>query len=53
MERKRNTAARPQKSEVPFLACVPHEIDSSWDDEWGPRLAGFPLNIAYAGGVNG
>lgn len=52
MDRKRNTSARPQKSEVPFLACVPHQIEASWDDEWGPKLAGFPLNIAYVRGLN-
>ncbi|MGB8789445.1 MAG: hypothetical protein WA755_13580 [Candidatus Acidiferrales bacterium] len=51
MDRKRNTSARPQKSEVPFLACVPHQIEASWDAEWAPKLVGFPLNIAYIRGL--
>ncbi|MFZ0637600.1 MAG: hypothetical protein WA755_16680 [Candidatus Acidiferrales bacterium] len=51
MERNRNSSRRPQEGDVLVLACVPHQIDSSWDDEWGPRLAGFPLNIAYVRGL--
>ncbi len=30
-----------------FIACIPHQIEASWDGEWGPRVAGFPLNIVY------
>ena len=30
-----------------FTALIPQQIDPSWHPEWGPRLAGFPLNIAY------
>jgi hypothetical protein len=31
-----------------FTAFIPQQIDPSWHDEWGPKLAGFPLNLAYA-----
>jgi hypothetical protein len=31
-----------------FIACIPQQIDPSWHEEWGPKLSGFPLNIAYA-----
>jgi hypothetical protein len=31
-----------------FLACIPHAIESHWDNVWAPRLAGFPANIVYA-----
>jgi len=31
-----------------FLACIPHAIQSHWDNVWAPRLAGFPVNIVYA-----
>jgi hypothetical protein len=31
-----------------FTALIPQQIDPSWHPEWGPKLAGFPLNIAYA-----
>ncbi len=47
MEPKRNSADPPKERQVLFLASVPHQIDSSWDEEWAPKLAGFPLNIAY------
>ncbi len=30
-----------------FIACIPHQIEVNWDGEWGPRVAGFPLNIVY------
>jgi len=52
MERKRNTTRRLKKNEVLFVACIPHEIDATVDGDWGPRLAGFPLNIAYVRGLN-
>ncbi|MFZ0739561.1 MAG: hypothetical protein WBL70_17110 [Candidatus Acidiferrales bacterium] len=52
MQQKRNSPHRPQEGEVLFLAFVPHAIEASWDNEWGPRLAGFPLNIAYVRGLN-
>jgi hypothetical protein len=52
MERKRNDSRHHKENEVVFVACIPHEIDASLDDEWGPRLAGFPLNIAYVRGLN-
>jgi hypothetical protein len=35
-----------------FIAFVPHRIDPSWHEEWGPKLAGFPLNLAYARASN-
>ena len=31
-----------------FIACIPHEIEANWDENWGPLLAGLPLNIMYA-----
>jgi hypothetical protein len=33
---------------INFIACIPQEIDPSWHPEWGPKLAGFPLNLLYA-----
>src|ERR1700691_1693756 len=30
-----------------FIAFIPQQIDPSWHEEWGPKLAGFPLNLAY------
>ena len=30
-----------------FIACIPHQIEARWDGEWGPCVAGFPLNIVY------
>ncbi|MGC1838360.1 MAG: hypothetical protein WA674_08455 [Candidatus Acidiferrales bacterium] len=50
MEQKGRTSAVPRKSDVRFLASVPHQIEASLDAEWGPRLAGFPVNIAYISG---
>jgi hypothetical protein len=38
--------------EIAFVACIPQQIDPSWDAEWGLKLAGFPLNIAYVRGLN-
>ncbi len=52
MQRERNSSGRPHEGKVVFLACVPHQIDASLDAEWGPRLAGFPVNIAYTRGLN-
>jgi hypothetical protein len=31
-----------------FTAFIPQQIDPSWHAEWGPKLAGFPLNLVYA-----
>jgi hypothetical protein len=31
-----------------FIACIPQQIDPSWHEEWGPKLSGLSLNIAYA-----
>jgi hypothetical protein len=31
-----------------FIAFIPQQIDPSWHPEWGPKLAGFPLSLAYA-----
>ncbi len=36
-----------------FLACIPHAIESHWDNVWAPRLAGFPVNIVYAASIEG
>jgi hypothetical protein len=36
-----------------FLGCIPHVIESRWDNVWAPRLAGFPVNIVYAARING
>ena len=33
---------------INFIACIPQRIDPSWHPEWGPKLAGFPLSLAYA-----
>ncbi|MFZ0738433.1 MAG: hypothetical protein WAM96_15165 [Candidatus Acidiferrales bacterium] len=52
MKRKQNSSGRPEEGEVVFLACVPHQIEASLDVEWGPRLAGFPLNFAYVRGLD-
>jgi len=52
MERSRNDSRRHKENQVLFVACIPHEIDASLDGVWGPRLAGFPLNIAYVRGLN-
>ena len=52
MERKRNSSRGPQEGRVVFLACVPRRIEPSLDAEWGGRLAGFPMNIAYVRGLN-
>jgi hypothetical protein len=41
-----------ETGEIAFVACIPQQIDVSWDAEWGPKLAGFPLNIAYVRGLN-
>ncbi len=32
-----------------FIANVPYQIEARWDDNWAPRLAGFPLNLLYTG----
>ena len=40
--------SRRADSTVLFTAFIPQQIDPSWDPEWGPKLAGFPLNLAYA-----
>ncbi|MBZ5657270.1 MAG: hypothetical protein LAO56_18540 [Acidobacteriia bacterium] len=31
-----------------FLDCLPRPIEAHWDPVYGPRLAGFPVNICYA-----
>ena len=31
-----------------FIACVPHQIEADWHEEWGSLLLGFPVNIVYA-----
>jgi hypothetical protein len=36
-----------------FLACIPHVIESHWDNVWARRLAGFPVNIVYAERIDG
>jgi hypothetical protein len=30
-----------------FIAFIPHQVDPAWHPEWGPKLAGFPLSLAY------
>jgi hypothetical protein len=32
-----------------FLAFIPHAIEAHWDPVYAPRLAGFPVNLIYAG----
>lgn len=46
------TEEKGHAGEIAFVACVPQQIDPSWDAKWGPKLAGFPLNIAYVRGPN-
>jgi hypothetical protein len=41
-----------EAGEIAFVAYIPQQIDPSWDAKWGPKLAGFPLNIAYVRGPN-
>jgi hypothetical protein len=43
------------KYETPpdFLAFIPHAIEPQWDNDWAPRLAGFPINIVYAARIEG
>jgi hypothetical protein len=43
------------KYETPpdFLAFIPHAIKPQWDNDWAPRLAGFPINIVYAARIEG
>ena len=36
-----------------FLAFIPHIIEADWDSVYAPRLAGFPVNIAYAARIEG
>jgi len=36
-----------------FVAFIPHRIEADWDEKWGPRLEGFPLNILFSGFKNG
>jgi len=36
-----------------FLACIPHAIESHWDNVWAARLARFPVNIVYAARIEG
>jgi hypothetical protein len=36
-----------------FLAPIPHAIELDWDDVYAPRLAGFPVNLCYAGWIQG
>ena len=36
-----------------FLECIPHVIESHWDNVWAPHLAGFPVNIVYAARIEG
>jgi hypothetical protein len=44
---KETTISQPSET-TGFTAFVPPQIDPSWHPAWGPKLAGFPLNIAYA-----
>jgi hypothetical protein len=32
-----------------FFAFIPQQIEADWDEEFGPLLVGFPLNILFAG----
>ena len=36
-----------------FMAFIPHAIEPDWDDGYAPRLAGFPVNLCYAGWIQG
>jgi hypothetical protein len=31
-----------------FLDRLPRSIQANWDPVYGPRLAGFPVNVCYA-----
>ena len=51
----RNGVCIISKQTIPddFLACIPHAIEPHWDNDWAPRLAGFPINIVYATRIEG
>ena len=36
-----------------FVALIPHAIEPHWDDVYASRLAGFPVNLCYAGWIQG
>ena len=36
-----------------FVAFIPYAIEPDWDDVYAPRLAGFPVNLCYAGWIQG
>jgi len=42
-----------QQTPPSFLACIPHVIESHWDNVLAQRLAGFPVNIVYAARIEG
>lgn len=41
--------SRAFERRIIFIACIPHQIEAEWDNNFAPRLAGFPLNLLYAG----
>jgi hypothetical protein len=52
MKRRKEGFNRVKENEVLFIAPIPQQIEVSWHETWGPKLAGFPLNIAYVKGLN-
>ena len=40
--------SKPSDATSDFIAFIPQQIDPGWDEKYGPLLAGFPLNLAYA-----
>jgi hypothetical protein len=56
MKNSKKVKLRQNRSDIPsvteFVACIPQQIEPSWHAEWGPKLADFPLNIAYIRGLN-
>jgi hypothetical protein len=52
MKRRNEGFSRAKENEVLFIAPIPQQIEASWHETWGPKLAGFPLNIAYVKGLN-
>ncbi len=46
----REQAGRTDRDRRPFfIANIPYQIEADWDSDFGPRLAGFPLNLMYTG----
>ena len=47
--KQRGSGSGASQGKLLFIACIPHQIEAGWDNNFAPRLAGFPLNLLYAG----